>query len=101
MKYITKDGEVLYVNVLVLLLSYSRFRVYLLSFSKSQSILLSFLTECFEAIGGVPKTILVDNMKTIMDEPRTEYQKGKVNERFNQFAKDFGIEVWAWFAGYQ
>src|SRR5690625_1091527 len=99
MKYITKDGEVLYVNVLVLLLSYSRFRVYLLSISKSQSILLSFLTECFEAIGGVPKTILVDNMKTIMDEPRTEYQKGKVNERFNQFAKDFGFEVKPCIAG--
>src|SRR5690625_3379628 len=99
MKYITKDGDVLYVNVLVLLLSYSRFRVYLLSISKSQSILLSFLTECFEAIGGVPKTILVDNMKTIMDEPRTEYQKGKVNERFNQFAKDFGFEVKPCIAG--
>ena len=86
-KYITKDGEVLYVNVLILLLSYSRFRVFLLSISKSQSILLSFLTECFETIGGVPRTILVDNMKTVMDEPRTKYQKGKVNERFYQFRK--------------
>jgi transposase len=98
-KYITKDGEVLYVNVLVLLLSYSRFRVFLLSISKSQTILLSFLTECFEAIGGVPKTILVDNMKTVMDEPRTAYKKGKVNERFYQFAKDFGFEVKPCIAG--
>src|SRR5690625_6287971 len=38
-------------------------------------------------------------MKTIMDEPRTEYQKGKVNERFNQFAKDFGFEVKPCIAG--
>src|SRR5690625_5203248 len=93
MKYITKDGEVLYVNVLVLLLSYSRFRVYLLSISKSQSVLLSFLTESFEAIGGVPKTLLVDNMKTIMQESRTKYQKGVINEKFYHFAKDFGFEV--------
>src|SRR5690625_334298 len=98
-RYVTKDGEILYVNVGVLLLSYSRFRTYYLSISKSQSILLSFLTESFEAIGGVPKTILVDNMKTIMDEPRTENQKGKVNERFNQFAKDFGFEVKPCIAG--
>lgn len=98
-KYITKDGEVLYVNVLVLLLSYSRFRVFLMSISKSQTILLSFLTECFEAIGGVPKTILVDNMKTVMDEPRTAYKKGKVNERFYQFVKDFGFEVKPCIAG--
>src|SRR5699024_1878903 len=43
-KYITKDGEVLYVNILVLLLSYSRFRILQLSISKSQSVLLSFIT---------------------------------------------------------
>ncbi|ONK24707.1 IS21 family transposase [Siminovitchia sp. FSL H7-0308] len=98
-RYITKDGETIYVNVCVLLLSYSRFRTYYLSVSKSQSVLLSFLTESFEAIGGVPQEILTDNMKTVMDTPRTEYQKGKVNERFYQFAKDMGFEVRPCMAG--
>lgn len=92
-RYITKDGEILYVNVCVFLLSHSRFRTYHLSISKSQSVLLSFLTESFEAVGGVPRSIVTDNMKTVMDEPRTEYQKGKVNERFYQFAKDMGFKV--------
>ena len=98
-RYITKDGEVIYINVCVLLLAYSRFRTYHLSLSKSQSVLLSFLTESFEVIGGVPKTLLVDNMKSIMDEPRTTYQKGKVNERFYQFSKDFNFEVIPCLAG--
>lgn len=98
-KYVTKDGEILYVNVCVYLLSYSRFRTYLLSISKSQSVLLSFLMESFETVGGVPNKILVDNMKTVMDEPRTKYQKGKVNERFFQFAKDCGFEVIPCIAG--
>ncbi len=98
-KYITKDGQILYVNVSVLLLSNSRFRTFNLSISKSQSILLAFLTESFEVFGGVPKTILTDNMKTIMDEPRTEYQKGKVNERFFQFSKDMGFKVKPCIAG--
>ncbi|WP_077215152.1 IS21 family transposase [Bacillus dakarensis] len=98
-RYITKDGEILYVNVCVLLLAHSRFRTFNLSISKSQSILLSFLTESFEAFGGVPKTILTDNMKTVMDEPRTEHQKGKVNERFFQFSKDMGFEVRPCIAG--
>jgi len=98
-KYITKDGETLYVNVLVLLLSYSRFRTFNLSISKSQSMLFSFLTESFEALGGVPKEILTDNMKTVMDEPRTEHRKGKVNGRFHQFAKDLGFEVKPCIAG--
>src|SRR5699024_7877992 len=44
-RYITKDGEVIYINVCVLLLAYSWFRTYHLSLSKSQSVLLSFLTE--------------------------------------------------------
>jgi len=98
-QYVTRDGETLYVNVLVLLLSYSRFRTFHLSVSKSQSMLFSFLTESFEAIGGVPKEILTDNMKTVMDEPRTERQKGKVNGRFHQFAKDYGFEVKPCIAG--
>lgn len=92
-KYITSDGEIIYVNVLVITLSYSRFRVYQMSVSKTQNILFSFLTEAFEIFDGVPKTLLVDNMKTVMDEPRMKYKKGKVNNRFEQFSKDFGFEV--------
>ncbi|MBW8352166.1 IS21 family transposase [Bacillus sp. IITD106] len=98
-RYITKDGEIIYVNICVLLLSYSRFRAFHLSLSKSQSVLLSFLVESFEAFGGVPKTIVTDNMKTIMDESRTEYSRGKVNERFYQFSKDMGFEVRPCIAG--
>ena len=98
-RYITKDGEILYINVCVLLLANSRFRTFNLSISKSQSVLLSFITESFEVFGGVPKTIVTDNMKTVMDEARTEYQKGKVNERFYQFSKDMGFEVRPCIAG--
>ncbi|MFD1039639.1 IS21 family transposase [Virgibacillus byunsanensis] len=98
-RYITKDGEIIYINVCVVLLCFSRFRTFHLSISKSQSVLLSFLTESFEAIGGIPKTIVTDNMKTVMDDARTEYKAGKVNERFYQFAKDMGFEVHPCIAG--
>ncbi|MGV3464376.1 MAG: IS21 family transposase [Heyndrickxia sp.] len=89
----TKDGEQVEVNVAVLLLSHSRFRAFHLSVSKSQRVLLSFLTETFEAFGGVPDEIVTDNMKTVMDEARTDYYQGKVNPKFAQFAKDFGFRV--------
>ena len=88
-----KTGGHISINVLVLLLSYSRFRVYRLSLNKTQEVLFSLLTESFETFGGVPKTILTDNMKTVMDNPRTKYQKGKVNIKFDQFAKDFDFKV--------
>jgi len=95
----TKDGQQVEVNVAVLILSYSRFRRFHLSISKSQSVLLSFLTETFEALGGVPSEIITDNMKTIMDEARTEYSVGKVNTKFAQFANDYGFKVKPCIAG--
>ncbi len=78
----TKGGEKVEVNVAVLLLSYSRFRVYHMSVSKSQSVLLSFLTEAFDTIGGVPHEILTDNMKTVMDDIQTLCDR--VNQSFHQ-----------------
>jgi hypothetical protein len=62
-------------------------------------VLLSFLTETFEALGGVPAEIVTDNMKTVMDEARTEHSPGKINGKFEQFAKDFNFKVKPCIAG--
>lgn len=94
-RYLTKDGETIIVNVLSMVLSYSRFRIFVLTQSRIQSILISALTEFFETIGGVPHEILNDNLRTIMDQSRTEYRKGKVNDRFSQFSRDMGFNVLA------
>lgn len=59
----------------------------------TQDVLLHLLTECFETLGGVPSVILSDNMKTVMDEARTTYKKGKINIKFDAFKKDFGFEL--------
>lgn len=93
MKFLLKNGEWIDINIFVLLLANSRFRVYRLSLSKSQDILFSFLDDAFELFGGVPEELLTDNMKTVMDQARTEYFKGKVNARFEQFASDYGFRV--------
>lgn len=97
--FILKNGEVININIFVLILSYSRFRIYRLSLDKTQDILFSFLNESFEAFGGVPKELLTDNMKTVMDEPRTKYSKGKINNKFQQFANDYGFKVCPCVAG--
>ena len=36
------------------------------------------MTEAFETFGGVPKVIVTDNMKTVMDEARTEHFSGQL-----------------------
>lgn len=97
--FVLNTGEVININIFVLILSYSRFRIYRLSLEKTQDILFSFLNESFEAFGGVPKELLTDNMKTVMDQPRTAYQSGKVNNRFQQFADDYGFKVRPCIAG--
>lgn len=91
--FITSDGEKIKINVLSVLLSYSRYPVFMVSESRNQDHLLSLLTESFEHFGGVPKVVLSDNMKTIMDEARTSKSAGKVKRRFLQFSQDFGFQT--------
>lgn len=97
--FVLSTGEVININIFVLILSYSRFRIYRLSLEKTQDILFPFLNESFETFGGVPKELLTDNMKTVMDQPRTAYQSGKVNNKFQQFADDYGFKVRPCIAG--
>ena len=93
-EFVLKDtGEVIKVNVFVLLMSYSRNRVYRLSIPKTREILIDHLTNAFELLGGVPEEILTDNMSTIMDEGRTLYKEGKLNKEFEAFSKDMGFKL--------
>lgn len=93
MKLLTTDLGWIEVNVFVLILSFSRYRIYRMTMSRSQDVLFFCLNDAFETIGGVPEELLTDNMKTVMDEPRTKGKKGKVNVRFKQFAVDYGFHV--------
>ena len=97
--FVLKSGEPININVLVLLLSFSRFRVYRLSLSKTQDVLFSLLNDALETFGGVPEEIVTDNMKTVMDEPRIKDSEGKVNNSFEQFANDYGFKVSPCIAG--
>ena len=98
-EFLLDNGEKVTVNVFVLLLSYSRFRVYRLSISKTQDVLFNFLDGAFEVFGGVPQEIVTDNMSTVMDVARTENFGGKVNAKFQQFADDYGFKVRPCIAG--
>ena len=93
-RFVLKDtGEEITINVLVLLLSYSRFRVYKLALQMTRDVVLHLLTEMFEEIGGVTRTLLTDNMKTVMDKARSHYMPGVENKEFEAFAKDFGFKT--------
>ncbi len=38
-------------------------------------------------------------MKTVMNQPRTDYQSGKINNKFQQFADDYGFKIRPCIAG--
>jgi transposase len=97
--FLLDDGETVVINIFVLLLSYSRFRVYRVSMAKTQDILFNFLDNAFGVFGGVPHEIVTDNMSTVMDVARTEHSDGRVNAGFKQFADDYGFKVMPCIAG--
>lgn len=98
-EFTLSTGETVMINIFVLILSYSRYRVYRLSLTKTQDILFHYMDEAFSVFGGVPQEIVTDNMKTVMEVARTEYFKGKVNNKFQQFADDYGFKVHPCIAG--
>lgn len=93
LKFTFTDGTETILNVGSLILSASRFKVWTICPSTNQNHLFDFLANAFETIGGVPKEILIDNASTMMDKARTEYSKGKINNKFKQLADDFGFEI--------
>lgn len=100
MNFLLKDGTEIDINIFSLVYSYSRFKVNFLSLTKKREALMHYLDQAFETAGGVPQRLKTDNMKTVMDEARTEYKKGKVNRVFQQFADDYGFEVYPCVAGH-
>lgn len=92
--FVLKDsGETVRINVLVMVIGHSRLKLMRPSLWMTQDVLIDHLVSCFESLGGVPKVLLTDNMKTVMDEARTKYHKGTINNRFEAFAKDFGFRL--------
>ena len=90
---VLNTGDEIKVNILVLIFSYSRYRIAKMTTDKSQPVLFHLLNEIFEELGGVPQTIKCDNMKTIMDVAKTDFSEGTINIKFAQFALDYGFEI--------
>ena len=82
-------------NIFLILRGYSRKKYIELTLDRAQDTLMSAMIRAFIYFGGVPKEILFDNMRTVVDQSKTEYSKPVINERFYQFSKDVGFEVWA------
>lgn len=88
---ISKNGEVFNINIFLAILGYSRMKFIKLTLDRSQTTLFECLTNTIKYYGGVPKIFLFDNMKTVADQSRSQYDKVVYNERFYAFSKDAGF----------
>lgn len=94
-KFLTTDKGHVDLNIFVFILGFSRYSIYYVSLDKRQSTIFAFLSDAFKKLGGVPRVIVTDNLKTVMDKARSEYYKGSINAKFYEFAKDYGFKVQA------
>lgn len=85
---VNKFGEVFEFNVFSAELSYSRMHYFCYSLTKTREDVIRCLINTFKFFGGVTKTLLTDNMSSIVNNASGDF----CNE-FKTFIKDFNIDA--------
>lgn len=91
-KIIYETGEVMRVNVATLTLGFSRYNVREIVLDTKYETIVSFLAGAFETIGGVPKELVIDNIKCLVDKPRSKDKDAILNVKFEEFLRDYDIK---------
>mgnify|MGYP004456685771 FL=1 len=92
-KLINQKGEVTIGYIPTLTFGWSRYNIRKLILDTKVENLLSFLADSFEEIGGVPKEIVIDNLKQFVEKPRRNGEPAILTSKFEEFCKDYGIKV--------
>lgn len=91
LKLRNKSGKEFTVNIFICILGYSRLKYICLTQDRTQPTLFNCLSKAFKFFGGVPEEILFDNMRTVVDRSRTQFNKVVFNQKFYEFSKDAGF----------
>lgn len=91
LKLINKHGQEFVVNIFLGILGYSRKKYIQLTLDKTQPTLFKCLTNMFKEFKGVPNELLFDNMRTVVDRSRTQFQEAQYNIKLYSFSKDAGF----------
>lgn len=92
-KIVDRYGEEYTINIFLIILGYSRKKFLKLTFDRSQQTLFECLSQAFQFFGGTTKEILFDNMKTVVDQAKSNYHSVVINEKFRQFSKDANFNI--------
>ena len=88
---INKLGEPITINIFLAILGYSRKKYIRLTLDRSQETLFFCLYCMIKYFNGVPHELLFDNMRTVVDQSRTQFGEPHYNSKFVQFSRDCGF----------
>ena len=88
-----KNGTKYTFNIFLIVLGNSRYKYIELTFDKTSPTLFRCLTNAFKYFGGTTEEILFDNMKTIVDQVKSNYSEVVINSKALQFSKDAGFKI--------
>ena len=75
------------------MLGNSRYKYIELTFDQTQQTLFKCMINAFHYFGGTTKEILFDNMKTIVDQVKSDFNDVVINNKALQFSKDAGFKI--------
>ena len=88
----TKGNEYI-ISIFLIVLGNSRYKYIELTFDQTQPTLFRCLINAFRYFGGTTEEILFDNMKTIVDQVKSNFTDVVINSKAIQFSKDAGFKI--------
>lgn len=92
LKLVNRNGDVFRINIFLIVLGHSRYKYIELTSDRSQNTLFKCLINAFKFFDGMPKEILFDNMKTVVDHAKSSFTSTVFNEAFTYFSRDAGFK---------
>ena len=87
------SGNEYIVSIFLIVLGNSRYKYIELTFDQTQQTLFKCMINAFHYFGGTTKEILFDNMKTIVDQVKSDFNDVVINNKALQFSKDAGFKI--------
>ena len=87
------NGNEYIVSIFLIVLGNSRYKYIELTFDQTQPTLFRCLINSVKYFGGRTEEILFDNMKTIVDQVKSNFTDVVINSKAIQFSKDAGFKI--------
>jgi transposase len=90
---ILHEGRRRRLSLLTVVLGYSRTIWAEFVVSERRPVMVDLLERCFRDLGGIPRELLFDNLKQVVDTPRTAESPAQIQQGFQMFADHWGFET--------